>query len=341
MSVDIISVVVPCRNERTHIGTFLESVLRQETGGLDWEIIIADGMSDDGTREVVANCGAGRVVLIDNPAVTVSAGLNAAIQMARGNIIVRMDCHTEYAPNYIQECVRVLRQTGAANVGGPARTRARGFVPSAIAAAYHSWFSTGGARFHDENFEGWVDTVTYGCWLKATLERIGLFDETLVRNQDDELNLRLLRSGGNIWQSPAIVSWYSPRGSLSTLFRQYFQYGFWKIPVIRKHRIPASWRHLVPGLFVVGNFALLLAAFLFPHALTAWVSITAVYLLCSLIAAFAATDGHNRELIPLLPPVFAIYHVSYGLGFLYGMIYWTLAGANPRPLGKTFTAISR
>jgi glycosyltransferase involved in cell wall biosynthesis len=306
---------------------------------MDWEVIVADGMSDDGTREIVAGYRSSRVILIDNPARIVSAGLNAAIRLAKGNIIVRMDCHTEYAPNYIQACVRILKQTGAANVGGPARTRARGFMARAIAAAYHSRFSTGGASFHDERFEGWVDTVTYGCWLKSKLESFGMFDEILVRNQDDELNLRMIRGGERIWQSPAIVSWYSPRGSLAALYRQYFQYGFWKIPVIRKHRIPASWRHLIPGTFVVGNIMLLIAAIFLPYAFAAWSAITALYILGSLIAASAAARRHGWDLILVLPAVFATYHISYGLGFLYGMLYWP--GTQPRQLGKTFTAISR
>ena len=341
MSLDYISVIVPCRNERGHIGPFLDSVLDQDTAGMDWEIIIADGMSDDGTREIVAGYGSPRVILIDNPARIVSAGLNAAIRLAKGSIIIRMDCHTEYAPDYIRACVRILKQTGAANVGGPARTRARGFMARAIAAAYHSRFSTGGASFHNETFEGWVDTVTYGCWLKSKLESFGMFDEVLVRNQDDELNLRMIRGGEKIWQSPAIVSWYSPRGSLSTLFRQYFQYGFWKIPVIRKHRIPASWRHLIPGSFVIGNIALLMAAFFLPRAFAAWTATTALYLLGSFSAASVAAKQHGWDLILVLPVVFAVYHISYGLGFLYGMLYWPVAGTQPRQIGKTFTAISR
>src|SRR5262249_47627952 len=151
------------------------------------------------------------------------------------------------ASDYCRRCLEALRLTGADNVGGAARTKASGLRARAIAAAYHSRFSTGGAKFHDERYEGYVDTVTYGCWHKSTLERLGLFDETLARNQDDELNLRLVRAGGKIWQSAAVVSWYRPRSSISALCRQYFQYGFWKVAVIRKHVLPASWRHLAPA----------------------------------------------------------------------------------------------
>lgn len=341
MCADFVSAIVPCRNERRHIRTFIDSVLSQETGGLDWEIIVADGISDDGTREILNGLNDSKIVVIDNPELTVSAGLNAAIRMARGNIIVRMDCHTEYQQDYIARSVAVLRETGADNVGGAARTRVSGRLARAIAAAYHSPFSTGGASFHNELYQGYVDTVTYGCWLKATLERLGLFDEALVRNQDDELNLRLVRSGGKIWQSSDIVSWYSPRGSLSSLFRQYFQYGFWKVAVIRKHRIPASWRHLVPGLFVIGNAMLLAAGVVFPQALTMWLAIMALYTLCCVIASVLSARRSGWDLVAILPLVFAVYHVSYGLGFLFGVCYWPVAGSGTHRAGKAFTAISR
>jgi succinoglycan biosynthesis protein ExoA len=341
MPADFVSVIVPCRNERRHIRTFLDSVMRQETARLDWEIIIADGLSDDGTRDILAECRDPRLVVIENPQRTVSAGLNAAIRMARGNIVIRMDCHTEYRNDYILRCVEVLHGTGADNVGGPARTRVSGRLARAIAAAYHSPFSTGGARFHNDNYQGYVDTVTYGCWFKSTLERIGLFDEALVRNQDDELNLRLIRAGGKIWQSPEIVSWYSPRGSLSGLFRQYSQYGFWKVAVIRKHRIPASWRHLVPGSFVIGNVALLAGALIFRQAFFIWLAAIVLYALGCCLAAVLAAKNSGWDILALLPLVFAVFHVSYGLGFIVGLCYWPVAGSEAHRAGKAFTALSR
>ncbi len=256
-----ITIVSPCRNEVRRVAAFVRSLAAQELDGYSWEAIIADGASDDGTREELSRCAHGTPVrVIDNPQRIVSTGLNQAVREARGRFIVRMDLHTEYAPDYVARCIETLQQTGARNVGGPARTTPRGTLGAAIAAAYHSSFGCGGARFHDPEYRGWVDTVTYGCWEKPYLEAIGLFDESLVRNQDDELNLRIVRSGGRIWQDPAIRSWYQPRNSLRALFLQYFQYGYWKVAVIRKHRIPASWRHLVPGAFMAANLALATAA---------------------------------------------------------------------------------
>ncbi|MEZ5365636.1 MAG: glycosyltransferase family 2 protein [Bryobacterales bacterium] len=246
-----VSIIVPCRNEAGAIRGFALSLERQQLDGLDWEAIIADGMSDDGTRAILDQVAARnpRIRVIDNPKRTVSPGLNEAIRQSRGEIILRMDVHSTYAPDYVARCVEALDASGAANVGGAARPVAKGLIPEAIAAAYQSAFGCGGARFHQSDFEGYVDTVTYGCWPRAVFEEVGLFDEQLPRNQDDELNLRIVRSGRKIWQSSKIVSWYQPRRTLRQLARQYFQYGFWKVAVIRKHRLPGAWRHLVPAAF--------------------------------------------------------------------------------------------
>jgi succinoglycan biosynthesis protein ExoA len=348
----IVSIIVPCRNEVKHIRGFLDSVFEQDLAGFDWEVIVADGMSDDGTWPLLEEYARRqpRLRLLRNPAGIVSTGLNACIRAARGDIIVRMDAHTEYAPNYVRECIRALEETGAGNVGGPARTRADGLWQRAIAAAYHSPFACGGVRFHNDYYEGFADTVPYGCWKKFTLVELGLFDETLVRNQDDELNLRLTRSGGKVWQTPRIVSYYHPRTELSKLFLQYFQYGFWKVAVIRKHRLPASWRHLVPGAFVAalgisflswliseGGGRLGLAAVSESLLLTLLLS----YAGCCVIAAFTSARSHGWSIFPILPPIFAVYHFSYGLGFLCGLACALFPGSRLSRPARAFVEISR
>src|SRR5262249_38756535 len=171
-----VSIVVACRNEIAHIRRFLDSLFAQEIGGLQWEAVIADGMSTDGTREVLDEYAQTHreVCVVLNPGRIVSTGLNTAIRAARGRYILRFDAHSYYAPDYCRKCIEALEATGADNAGGPARTQVSGILGRAIAAAYHSRFSTGGAHFHDETFEGWVDTVPYGCWRKETLERIGM-----------------------------------------------------------------------------------------------------------------------------------------------------------------------
>jgi len=347
----LLSIVVACRNEIRHIRSFLESLNGQDLDGIDWEVIIADGMSDDGTRQVLETQQQQmkRTRVIDNPGRIVSTGLNAAIAAARGEIILRMDMHTEYATDYCRRCLEALRLTGADNVGGAARTKASGVRARAIAAAFHSPFSTGGAKFHDENYEGYVDTVTYGCWRKSTLERLGLFDESLVRNQDDELNLRLTRAGGRIWQSAAIVSWYRPRSSISALFRQYFQYGFWKVAVIRKHLLPASWRHLVPAAFLAMNGLLLgvaLAASVLNSdayyvALDLWLGLVGIYLFTILVASVQTARNGGWATLPYLPVIFGAYHLSYGAGFLAGLMHFSRTPALRPSCESMFTRITR
>lgn len=347
-----VSIVVPCRNEAAHIQALLDDLLAQDMAGMSWEAIVADGMSDDGTREVLDEYCASHPELrvIPNPGRIVSTGLNAAIRAARGEIILRMDAHTAYSPDYCRQCVETLERTGADNAGGPARTRARGGCGGAVAAAFHSRFSTGGARFHDEGYQGWVDTVPFGCWRRETLQQLGLFDETLVRNQDDEFNLRLLRAGGKIWQNPEIVCWYSPRSTLGGLFRQYMQYGFWKVAVIRKHRLPGSWRHLVPVAFVLANAFLLAdmaiagacgASNWFTPAARFWLVLAGAYAAANLAASAVTARRYGWAALPYLPAVFAVYHVSYGLGFLAGMLRFLPRPAAPLQAESVFTRISR
>lgn len=347
-----VSIIVACRNERKYIRNLLDSLCRQTLRGATIEVLIADGMSDDGTRQVLELYR--RIVLplrvIDNPDKIVSAGLNAAIREARGAVIIRMDAHSEYAPDYICRCLQVLQETNADNVGGPALTRAEGYLGRAIALAYHSKFSCGGAKFHDADYEGYVDTVPYGCWRKSTLERIGLFDENLGRNQDDEFNLRLIRSGGKIWQSPTIISWYRPRASLADLFLQYFQYGFWKVSVIRKHGKPASWRHLIPAACLLAGVALLIgiagasldgSAWWKTVLLTTCTALAGSYFSVAVVAAFLAARNHGWHFIPVLPIVFATYHLSYGSGFLLGLAYHPGSGDRPSRMRQVLTAITR
>lgn len=341
-SLPLVSIIVPCRNETGHIKPCLHSILAQDDppGGRSFEVLVADGMSDDGTRDVILALAASNphLRLIDNPGRIVSTGLNAAIRAARGEIIIRMDAHTEYAPDYVRQCVAVLTETGADNVGGPACTRAEGYRQRAICAAYHSPFSVGGARFHDPSYEGELDTVVYGCWRKTTLLRIGLFDEELVRNQDDELNLRLLLSGGRLWQSPRVKSWYQPRSSLKALFKQYLQYGYWKVRVIQKHGRPASPRHLVPVLFTLGVALGWLAGFVHWSLWLIYVGAMMLYGLLSLIFSVRAAVTSGWDLLPLLPMVFLIYHVSYGIGFAWGILDFVVLH---RGACRTMTALTR
>ncbi|MBI5251270.1 MAG: glycosyltransferase family 2 protein [Desulfomonile tiedjei] len=319
-----VSVVVPCLNEAAHIEAFLRNALSQEPiDDLEYEFLIVDGGSEDGTREITEKMSKldQRIRPLDNVDRTASAGLNKGIRSARYDIVVRMDVHTEYAPDYVRKCVEVLERTGAENVGGPARTKAKGYIQQAVRLAYHSWFSVGGALFHYENHEGYVETVTYGCWKKKTLHKFNLFDEEFARNEDDELNLRIIRGGGKIWQCPQIRSWYYPRDSIALLFKQYLQYGYWKVRIIKKHKLPASYRHLVPACFVLALLGLsLLAPFDKVFAL-GLAGVLGAYSCANLSASLiTCRKQENCRFLPIMPAVFATYHFAYGWGFLMGLM---------------------
>ena len=317
----LVSIVLPCRNEADNIIACVQSILAQEPPEGGFEVLVADGMSTDGTRELLDEIAANfpQIRVLNNPGRIVSTGLNAAIRAARGDIIIRMDAHTTYAPDYVQQCLGVMDETGADNVGGPMQTHAETFLEEVVRAVFHSPFAVGGARSHNASYEGWVDTVIYGCWRKSVFREVGGFDEELVRNQDDEHNLRMNRKGYRVYQSPRIRSWYRVRGSLSALFRQYMQYGYWKILVIQKHRAPASWRHVVPGGFLAAISLLAVWGCFWKPALWADLGLFATYLLLvSLVSLFTAARS-GWKLLPLLPAAFGCFHFGYGYGFLRGV----------------------
>lgn len=332
--------IIACRNEFAAMPGFLASLFHQQPPEGGMEIIIADGMSDDGTRDILQKAVAERpeIKVIDNTRKIVSTGLNAAIRAASGSVIVRMDAHTEYSPDYIRRCVESLQATGADNVGGPARTKPRTYMERAIAAAYHSPFSVGGAKFHDVGYKGYVDTVTYGCWKKNSFERFGYFDEELVRNQDDEHNLRIIRGGGKVWQSPAIESWYRPRGSLIALFKQYMQYGYWKVRVIQKHKLPASWRHLVPAAFLMSLLLLAVTSAIYHPAVWLLAGGLGLYVFAIVGVSLSTAARTNWLLFPVLPFVFPCYHFGYGYGFLRGIMDFIVMAGRRR---GNFETLSR
>jgi succinoglycan biosynthesis protein ExoA len=334
----IVSVVIPCRNEVAHIESCVRSILAQQPG-VSFEVIVADGMSDDGTRDILSRLANadGRLRIVDNPRKIVSTGLNLAIRAARGRVIIRMDVHTEYAPDYVFQCLTLLEKTGADNVGGPWVARGRGYMGRMIAATFQSPFAVGGSRAHAPEYEGQVATVYLGCWRRDVFKRIGFFDEELVRNQDDEFNLRLSRAGGKIWQSPRIRSWYTTRGSLRALFRQYQQYGYWKVRVIQKHKMPASVMYLVPGLFVFAVSLFALASIFVPIARYGLGAVLGSYIFGISAASVLTASRFSWTFLPLLPVVFVCFHFSFGIGFLHGVVDFAVLRRGARPRFEALT----
>ncbi len=327
---NVISVIVPCRNEAGYIDRFLESVYAQryDRSTYSLEVLVADGRSDDGTPALLDAWRRREptLVVIDNPARIVSTGLNAAIRRASGTIIIRMDVHTTYEPDYISKCADTLLATGAACVGGP--WRAIGNTPrqTAIADAFMSRIGSGGALSRNIDYSGEVDTVYLGAWRRETLIEAGGFDEVLVRNQDDELNLRLKTAGGLVWQNAAIRSYYVPRDSYGALFRQFSQYGYWKVPVIRKHRLPASPRQLAPFLFVATLALLAVMSPFLPIAFWIGAGLALVYLLVIVAASGAfARPRHGLRVAAAL----VCMHFGYGTGFGRGLGDFVLLRRGP------------
>ncbi len=320
-----VSVVVPCRNEERYIGRCLESIVESDYPHDKLEVLVADGRSQDATREVVARYAAAHpwILLLDNPGQITPAGLNLAIRVARGEVIVRMDAHVEYAPDYISRSVAALRESGADNVGGVIVTLPadRTATARAIALGLSHPFGVGNAYFRiGTRHRRWVDTVAFGCFRREVFEQIGLFDEDLVRNQDDELNARLIRHGGRILLAPEIVSYYYARGSLRHLGRMYYQYGLFKPLAAQRAGGFVTVRQLVPPVFLLVLLGLgLLSAWWRPAGLLCG-GVAGTYLGAVFGCAGFAARTHGVKTALVLALVFPVLHFSYALGFLSGLV---------------------
>lgn len=226
-----VSIILPCRNEAAFIDACLASVLAQEIHGLTFELIVVDGMSEDGTRQKIEAWRErdARVRLVENPGRIVPTGLNVALAIARAPIVVRMDAHCTYPPDYVQSCVEALNRSGADNVGGVVITLPRGRSEGAIlvqAVSTHR-FGMGGAKFRSGAPEGPADTVPYGCFQRQLFEQIGFFDERLERHQDYEFNARIRASGRQVWLDPQIQINYYNQGTVGGLLKQAYGNGRW------------------------------------------------------------------------------------------------------------------
>src|SRR2546428_5067522 len=243
-----VTIAIRCLNETAFIEACLRSVLDQDYARDRLEVLVADGMSVDGTRPLLARIAEAdpRIRVIDNPERIQAAGLNAILKLARGEVIVRMDTHCEYQRDYVRKCVETLARTGADNVGGAQRPRARTFFQKALCAALGSPLGLGGVKYRYPPKEGFVDTVFLGAFPRRVFETVGLYDPRAVTNEDAELNQRLLAAGGKVYLSRDIVVHYYPRASLPALARQYFRYGCGRARTLVKPRSLPSIRPTLP-----------------------------------------------------------------------------------------------
>ena len=323
----LVSVIVPCYNEQHTIGALLNALCRQTWESPQLDIVLADGMSTDGTRAIVEAFRLEHpglaLRLIDNLNRTIPSGLNQAIAAARGDVIVRLDAHTVPAPDYIERCLAVLQETNAANVGGrweilPSRS---GPVGRAIAEAGSHPLGAGDARYRTGGRAGPVDTVPFGAFPRAWLERVGGYDETLLTNEDYELNLRLRLAGGTVWFDPSIRSTYFARPTFAALWRQYLRYGSWKARMLRRYPGSLRWRQMVAPLFVALTGALAGLSIWFPlcRALLAlqWSAYAVALGLSGVDRALRRRDPH---LVWGLPAALFVIHVAWGGGFWWGLL---------------------
>ncbi|WP_229072815.1 glycosyltransferase family 2 protein [Actinoplanes sp. DH11] len=328
MRLPFVSVVVPCWNEARFVAAFLDSVLHTTYPADRMEVLLVDGMSDDGTREIVRHHAVRdpRLILVDNPGHSKPAALNLGIRQARGDVIVRLDVHAEYPPDYLERCVRgLVEHPEADNVGGIRVSRARDdtLLGRAIALSTTSVFGAGNSKYRVGVSEPqWVDTVFGGCYRKSVFDRIGLFDEELTRAQDREFNQRLRASGGGILLLPEITCTYYARSDFREFCSWTFEAGYWPFRASRTvGRWIGSWRNVVPLGFVLVLAAGAAAAPVSRTARRLTGAVLAGYGLTALaFAARLAREHREPALAAALPAIFLTTHVIYGAGSVRALL---------------------
>lgn len=320
----MLSVVMPCRNESRHIEACVRSILGQKRPSEGMEVIVVDGMSDDGTREILDNLAKEHPELriVDNPKRITPCAMNVGIREARGRYIAILGAHCQYAPDYLSTCADLLHEhPEVCCVGGPAVSTGTGLFGQAVAAAMSHPVGIGNAKHRYPTYEGYAEGACYPVFRREVFDKIGLYDEMLVRNQDDELNYRLAKHGEKVFISPRARYSYFIRETPSRLFRQYYEYGYWRVAVLRKHRIPASLRQIVPPLFMAGMSVSVLAGLSLPGwwRLSA-AAIPALYAMTLSMAGAMQSHKTGWRVAVLFPVAAAIMHAAYAMGFVRGLM---------------------
>jgi glycosyltransferase involved in cell wall biosynthesis len=322
-----VSIIIPCFNEEATICSLLDSILKQTFPRGEMEVILSDGLSTDGTRAKVGEFQAEHpelaLSIVDNRARTIPAALNRAIEAARGEILVRLDAHSMPYPEYVARCVEALEAGRGANVGGvwEVRPGAGTWAARAIAAAAVHPLGVGDAQYRLSPRAAAVDTVPFGAFRKDLIASIGDFDETLLSNEDYELNARVRQSGGQVWLDPAIRSVYIARSTLGALARQYWRYGFWKFQMLRRYPATLRWRQALPPLFVLSLLVLGLSAFWMPAARLLLGAEAALYLMVLIGGGvLKALKEKAVSLVLGLPLAITTMHLSWGAGFLWSLL---------------------
>lgn len=314
-----VSVVIPCKNEEQYIGNCVTSFLNQDYPGELLSIHVVDGLSNDGTVEVVKELASehGNVHLLINKMQTTPNALNLGILNSETDVVIIFGAHAVADKSYVTECVKVLeRYTDVGCAGGIIENVHENKTAQVISGAMASPVGVGNAHFRTGSKTGYVDTVAFGAYRREVFETAGLFDETLTRNQDDEFNFRLLKNGFKIFLEPTIKSRYYVRGSISKLFKQYYQYGFWKVVVNKKHNTITTIRQLAPLCFVLLLIIGAVASAIWPWA--AWYYLAG--LTCYFIILLVESIRKNPKQVVWSVVIFLVLHLAYGLGYLWALI---------------------
>lgn len=321
------SVILPCYNEEKYIKGCIESIISNDYDKNKMEILIIDGMSSDRSRDIVKEYTDiySYIKLIDNPKRYQTYALNLGITIAKGDTIIRIDCHATYSKHYIEKIVQWMQKEEIDNVGGVcvARASADSNIARAIALAISHPFGVGNSYFR-VGLKGpkYVDTVPFGAFRKSIFEKIGLFEETFIASEDDEFNYRIIRNGGKILLDPEIYSYYYARDNLKALWKQFFKYGYYKVLVLSKYKSISSYRQVIPSLFIIFIVVGSVVSFIKPLLFKFYTIPIALYIfLCLFFSLKMITTFDSRTLktLLLLPLVFMTLHFSYGIGFLAGI----------------------
>lgn len=322
-----ISLIIPCLNEEKTIELLLQSIEQQTYPVSDMEVIISDGFSEDKTRDIIKGFQKEHpkmdIRIVDNPKRIIPAGLNAAIRAAKGELIVRMDAHTIPYPDYIERSIKAFDEGKGEDVGGVINISPGSptWIGRSIAVATRHPLGVGDAKYRWSTVATYADTVAFGTYARKTFDKIGFYDETLIANEDYEMNARLRASGGRIWIDPTIRSTYHSRPDLSSLARQYFTYGFYKFRMLKRFPGTLRLRQALPPLFVLGILMLLLLA---PFWILARIGLLFVLVLYLAIltggALPEAIKKKDATLVPGIPLAIMTMHFSWGAGFWWSLI---------------------
>lgn len=332
--VPFVSVVVPLRNEGKLLEPCLLSLLAQSYPENQFEILVVDGRSSDGSREVVERLGAGStsLFLLDNPAQHTPSGMNAGIRAARGSIVVIAGAHCVYPQRFIENCVVCLERTGADVVGGPVKTEAssKAFGAQLACAILSSPFGVGNSRFRTSVQEGYVDTVPFGAYRREVFERVGLFNERLIRNQDNDLSARVREAGGKIYMTPALTTVYVPISNYRDLLLQALRKSQWHALTWKENWKALGFRHLCPATFLGISGLLALLSPWHVSARVILIAIIAIYFLLGIWFATQAEEKRSWSVRLVMPFACILFHFAYGLGTLVGIRRFFTATASSR-----------